>query len=54
MKIENKPDLKDQTKILDHHPHHGFPQHGEIRKFPLHMRGKVTRPGRERKAVHER
>ena len=29
---ENDPNLKQQEKIIDHHPHHGFPQHGNLLK----------------------
>lgn len=44
VKLENDPNLKEQEKILDHHPHHGMPPHGQIRKMPKHMAGKVHRP----------
>ena len=37
MRMENDPDLRAQQDIIDHHPHHGFPAHGHIRKAPQHM-----------------
>ena len=44
MKIENDPNLSEQKKILDHHPHHGFPQHGKILKSRPHLLAKVKKP----------
>ena len=44
MKIENDPHLKMPKKILDHHPHAAFPQHGTIRKAPSHMMEKIHNP----------
>jgi hypothetical protein len=56
MKIENDPNLSQQKKILDHHPHHGMPAHGMIRKAPAHIRAAVHEPhhgpGRPRKDSH--
>lgn len=44
MKIENDPNLNDQRKILDHHPHKGMAPHGTIRKAkPFHL-AEITRP----------
>lgn len=48
MKVENDPNLKQQEKIIDHHPHHGFPQHGMIRKGPKHMRKAIHEPTQHR------
>ncbi len=37
--MENDPDLRKQSKILDHHPHTSMPPHGMIRKAkPWHLK----------------
>ncbi|MHB1952825.1 MAG: hypothetical protein ACYCOU_03670 [Sulfobacillus sp.] len=51
-KIENDPNLKQQEKILDHHPHTPhMPPHGSIRKMKAWHAEKVHRPTHEKKTL---
>lgn len=47
-KIENDPNLKQQEKILDHHPHHGMAPHGTVRKMKPWHAAKVHKPTHEK------
>lgn len=47
-KLENDPNLTQQKKILDHHPHMAFPQHGKVMTKKPHLLAKIRKPGRSR------
>jgi hypothetical protein len=46
-KFENDPNLKEQLKVLSHHPPHTAAPHGHIRKMKPHMAGKIHEPRKE-------
>ncbi len=43
MKVNTVPNLTEERKILDHHPHREFPAHGTLRKSAEHLLASLHR-----------